>query len=263
MFGSVVSCSLSGVALIRIIEQEKKMITTVLFDLDGTLLPMDNDAFTKGYFKLLAGKMTAHGYDPEELVDAIWKSTYAMVKNNGNKTNEEVFWENFSNILGKDTLTDKPLFDEFYNNEFGIAKKYCGYNPQAKEVIDYIKSKDLRIILASNPLFPKNAQENRVKWAGLTPEDFSYYTSYKNSHFCKPNPKYYQEILTVIKCKPEECLMIGNNVDEDMIASKLGINVFLLTDCLINESKKDINKYSHGGFSELKSHIKENLKMHC
>lgn len=33
------------------------MIDTILFDLDGTLLPMDQDAFTEYYFKLLAGKM--------------------------------------------------------------------------------------------------------------------------------------------------------------------------------------------------------------
>ena len=47
-------------------------LTTVLFDLDGTLLPMDQEAFTTGYFKLLAKKLAPHGYEPKSLVDAIW-----------------------------------------------------------------------------------------------------------------------------------------------------------------------------------------------
>ena len=46
---------------------------TVLFDLDGTLLPMDQDAFTKGYFTLLVQKLAPHGYDPAALVAEIKK----------------------------------------------------------------------------------------------------------------------------------------------------------------------------------------------
>ena len=72
------------------------MITTVLFDLDGTLLPMDNDAFTKGYFKLLAAKLAPHGYEPRRLVDAIWAGTAAMVQNDGTCTNQERFWQSFN-----------------------------------------------------------------------------------------------------------------------------------------------------------------------
>jgi phosphoglycolate phosphatase-like HAD superfamily hydrolase len=59
------------------------MITTVLFDLDGTLLPMDQDAFTRGYFKFLAAKLAPHGYEPKQLVEAIWTGTEAMVRNDG------------------------------------------------------------------------------------------------------------------------------------------------------------------------------------
>lgn len=58
-------------------------LTTILFDLDGTLLPMDNDEFTRGYFKLLAAKMAPLGYEPKRLVDAVWTGTAAMVKNDG------------------------------------------------------------------------------------------------------------------------------------------------------------------------------------
>lgn len=74
------------------------MITTVLFDLDGTLLPMDQDTFTHGYFKLLAAKLAPHGYEPKQLVEAIWTGTEAMVRNDGSRTNEAAFWNKFASI---------------------------------------------------------------------------------------------------------------------------------------------------------------------
>ena len=56
---------------------------------------------------------------------------------------------------------------------------------------------------------------------------------------------------------PEECVMVGNDVTEDMIAETLGMKVFLLTDCLINKLNEDISKYPHGGFDELKEFLDE------
>ena len=76
-------------------------IKLVLFDLDGTLLPMDQDEFTKGYFKLLANKLSPYGYDPEKLVESVWSGTSAIVKNNGKRSTEEAFWERFSEIYGR------------------------------------------------------------------------------------------------------------------------------------------------------------------
>lgn len=114
-----------------------------------------------------------------------------------------------------------------------------------------LKERGYRIVLATNPYFPSIATENRIRWAGLTPEDFEYYTTYEHCTFCKPNPKYYWELLEKIGCQPEECLMIGNDVGDDMVAETLGMRVFLLTDCLINIENKDINAYPHGSFKEL------------
>ena len=92
---------------------------------------MDNDAFTKGYFKLLAAKLAPHGYEPKQLVDAIWAGTAAMVKNDGTQSNEEAFWKKFAGIYGEKVLADKPLFDEFYATDFHHAKSICGFNPNA------------------------------------------------------------------------------------------------------------------------------------
>ena len=72
------------------------MIKNILFDLDGTLLPMDMEKFTQGYFKRLVAKAAPRGYEPEKLIKSVWAGTAAMVKNNGGITNEEAFWNKFS-----------------------------------------------------------------------------------------------------------------------------------------------------------------------
>ena len=157
------------------------MITTVFFDLDGTLLPMDQEKFVKSYLGRMAKTMAPHGYDPEMLVKSIWMGTGAMVKNDGSATNETVFWNVFDQLFGRDTRVDEPLFEEFYRNEFQAVKDDCGFDPRAAEAIRQIKALGLRTVLATNPLFPPIATHSRVRWAGLGPEDFEFITTYDNS----------------------------------------------------------------------------------
>lgn len=232
------------------------MIKAILFDLDGTLLPMDQDIFLKAYFGGLVKAMIPHGYDPDRVVKSIWAGTGAMVKNDGSRTNEDVFWESFRGFFGPDARKDEPLFQKFYETEFQKVSTVCGFDPRAAEVIREIKELGYRVILATNPLFPPIATRSRIRWAGLMPEDFEHITTYDNSSFCKPNPRYYEEILSRQGLSPVECLMVGNDVGEDMIAGKLGMKVFLLTDCLINKAKADIGLFPHGSFPELMEYIK-------
>lgn len=111
------------------------------------------------------------------------------------------------------------------------------------------------MILATNPIFPAIATESRIRWAGLAPENFELYTTYENSRFCKPNPDYYRDILARCGLQPSECIMVGNDVGDDMVAKELGMQVFLLTDCLINPKNTDVSVYPHGSFQELKAFL--------
>ena len=235
-------------------------IKAVLFDLDGTLLPMDQDVFIGAYFKLLAAKLAPFGYEPEKLIDSVWKGTAAMIKNDGSCKNEDAFWRVFTEIHGETSLKDKSIIDGFYSQEFNQVKGLCGFAKEAKEVVELVKTSGKRAVLATNPLFPAVATENRMRWAGLEPTDFEYYTTYENSCYCKPNPEYYKEILKKLKLEPSECIMIGNDISDDMVATeKLGMKVFLLTDCLINKAGEDITQYPNGSFGELKEFLKEML----
>ncbi len=232
------------------------MIKIVLFDLDGTLLPMEQEEFVKAYFGGLAKKAAPCGYNADELIKTVWAGTAAMVKNNGTKTNEQVFWEIFAEKYGKDALKDKVIFDRFYENEFEYVKNACGFNPQAKDCIEKVKKMGFRTALATNPIFPETATRSRIRWAGLNVDDFEIYTTYENSRWCKPNPNYYKEVTKKLNVVPEECLMVGNDVEEDMIAAMLGMKVFLITDCIINKNNKDISIYPNGSFAELTEYLK-------
>jgi FMN phosphatase YigB (HAD superfamily) len=230
-------------------------ITTVLFDLDGTLLPMDQDIFVKTYFSRLAAKMAPRGYAPKALIDAIWAGTAAMIKNDGKCTNEQAFWNTFSAILGEGVRAEEPFLREFYENEFQGVREVCGYHPAAAEIVRDLKTRGFRVALATNPLFPAVATESRIRWAGLEPSDFEFYTTYENSRYCKPNLAYYEDILATLGVSGKECVMIGNDVSEDMIAERLGMKTFLLTDCLINKRGEDISKWANGSFGELREFL--------
>ena len=227
------------------------MIKNIFFDLDGTLLPMDEEKFTKAYFSLLAKAVAPLGYEPEKLINAVWKGTAAMYKNDGSVTNEQAFWREFGNIYGERGLSDKPAFDKFYKTEFQNTISACGFNKKADETVKALKKEGYRLVIATNPIFPRIATASRIKWAGIDKNDFLLFTAYEDSHFCKPNLAYYKEILE------KTGLMVGNDVSEDMVAAKLGMRVFLMPDCLINKTGADITQYPRGGFDELLNYIEK------
>ena len=224
------------------------MLKTILFDLDGTLLPMEEPRFLGGYFGLLTKTMEPLGFDGKELVRVLWQGVAAMVANDGTKTNETVFREVFARCYpDRDADADLLCLEQFYRTEFDRARSFCGYNPAVKDTVRELKKRGFSLILASNPVFPRFAQETRLKWAGVDPSAFSY----ENFSFSKPNPDYYRAILSACGLDPAECLMVGNDAEEDMTAESVGIPVFLLTDCLINRKEKDITRYPRGSFPEL------------
>ena len=46
-------------------------IKAILFDLDGTLLPMDQDKFVRAYIGGLAAAAKKRGFNPEKMASAV------------------------------------------------------------------------------------------------------------------------------------------------------------------------------------------------
>ncbi|MBE6124643.1 MAG: HAD family hydrolase [Erysipelotrichaceae bacterium] len=233
------------------------MLKAVFFDLDSTLLPMNEDLFAKEYFSLLADKASNYGHKKDDFVKTIWGGTKKMVTNDGSMTNEQAFWNFYTSVYGEDKIKDKVVFDAFYLDEFKGVKKHCYDNPYLEDLFKYLKTTNLKIILATNPLFPVEAVLTRMAFVGLKKEDFDYITNYSNSSFCKPNPNYYQELLNKLGLKPEEVIMIGNSLEEDGIASfKVGIKPYVLE----NNSYPEKEGITYIKFENIKDVIKKNLE---
>ena len=210
-------------------------IKAILFDLDGTLLPLDQDAFTREYLMGLVRTAVAQGYEPNKIKDAILSSTVATLNNESERTNERVFWDTLASLVGEGIRSRTDMFDEFYRTEFQkIKERVCGFEPRMKEIIELVRSKGLVAALATNPVFPMSAQLERLSWSGLCEKDFDLITSYENSHYCKPDPRYYFEICKKIDVNPKNAIMIGNDEREDMKgAFEAGLMGYLVTDCRI------------------------------
>ncbi|PKK97445.1 MAG: HAD family hydrolase [Tenericutes bacterium HGW-Tenericutes-3] len=236
---------------------EGNMITTILFDLDGTLLPLNDNEFLRLYFGLMAKYFNELGYDGSAITKAVLEGTEAMYSNDGSMTNEIAFWIRFKQHFNTINPQLETEFERFYEKEFEKVKASTMTHPLSNKIIQILKDKGYTIALATNPLFPPIATKKRIEWAGMNPSDFAFVTTYDNSSWTKPHQEYYQFVLNQIHKIPCECMMIGNDASEDMAAEKLGISTYLLTHNLINSKNKDIQKYRHGDFEDLYQMILE------
>lgn len=228
-------------------------IQHILFDLDGTLLPMVQDEFVKFYMPLLAKAYMSKGVpvEPKKFIGAVWAGYEAMVKNDGSRTNREAFWSYIDPELPIGAEESEKIAEEFYGGEFNQAVCTTRPTPLADQIVKTVKGKGLGTYLATNPVFPRCATMNRIRWAGLEAEDFSLITTYETCSFCKPNPEYYKKILDTFSLDPAECLMVGNDVGEDLSIRTLGVKTFLVTDTMENKFNLPIETEYQGSLKEL------------
>ena len=210
------------------------MLKAVLFDLDGTLLPMNEKAFIAKYDRLVTTKYANLGYNYNEINKVFWEAFYEMYKNDGRKVNFDVFWDHLALRFGKEFLKEQHVVYEFFNNEFKDVKTEFLPNPLAKDIVKFVKDNNLLCILATNPVFPLDGVLNRMDFVGLEKDDFDYITNSENFKYVKANPKYYQEILSMFNLKSDEVLLFGNNTYEDGESSLVSnIKTYLIDGCLI------------------------------
>ena len=229
------------------------MLNTVIFDLDGTLLPMDMELFLNKYFTELSIKFKDY-FNPKELTEHIWASTGYMIKNKDPmKTNENAFFEDFFKRVSHTPEVINPLFEDFYINDFRRIASVARQEGLMQKAVKILREKGYRLVVATNPIFPELAINQRVEWAGFSIDDFDFITSFEKMHFCKPHLEFYQEVLDRINKSPQECIMVGNDVEEDMVAKKLGLKTYLIENCLISREDNRENVDYFGSYQEFYS----------
>lgn len=233
-------------------------IRHILFDLDGTLLPMVQDEFVRFYMPLLAKSYISNGVEvnPREFVSMIWSGYEAMVENDGTQTNREAFWNYMGDKLPISREKSEELALKFYDGDFNQAICTTRPTPVADQIVKAAKEKGLETYLATNPVFPRCATMNRIRWAGLDERDFKVITTYEDCNFCKPNPEYFRLILREFGLEPSECLMVGNDVEEDLTIRTLGVKTYLATDTMENRHNLPFETEYMGTLEELLAFIK-------
>ncbi len=226
------------------------MFKSVLFDLDGTLLKMDTDIFLEEYLRLLSQEVASY-QEPVEFVKHLMDATGAMIHNlDPEKTNQEVFVEEFFARSGLEGEVMMPVFDSFYRGAFSQLQRVCEYDPVVPQVIEQTLARGCQAVIATNPVFPEIAITERMRWAGISQYPFDLITSYENMHYCKPQVEYYQEVVEMIGIQPEECLMVGNDVEEDLVAREIGMKTFLVNTYLINRKEMPIETDYRGSLAD-------------
>jgi len=212
------------------------VIRCVLFDLDGTLVHFEYDDFLKEYFTAIT-KAVATLVEPAQFTEALVASTEAMIINGDpSRLNSQVFTEDFFQRVNVAEDILMPVFGDFYANEFTELKSTLAVqpHPKARAMLEFLFQEGYDVVIATNAVFPVEAIVERMRWGGIQGLPYKLITCYETMHFCKPNLKYYEETLEIIRCKPEECLMVGNNMDEDIIAGVLGLKTYLVEDFLLD-----------------------------
>lgn len=194
------------------------MFKAILLDLDNTLLQNDMETFVPAYLSALAGFVAAH-FPPETFIRHLLRATDAVVAHTDTtRTNMQVFDEAFFPALGRRREELEPLFDEFYATRFPQLRELTGPIPAARPLVERAFAQGWRVAVATNPLFPRTAVEQRLAWAGVPVDEFPYHlvTTYEEMHATKPHRAYYLEIAQRLGCQPEECLMAGDEWEMDI-----------------------------------------------
>ena len=207
------------------------MLGAVLFDLDGTLLDIDLDAFFRDYFGALGpvlAEVLGTGPDVRSGLDAVLQGTEAMSLPHSGQTNQEAFNERFRELTGVDLdLEEYALaFERFYSEVFPTLRGKMAGRPGAREAVERALELNLRVAIATNPIFPRSAIDERMRWAGVHDLPLEVVTSYENMHAAKPHPAYYLEVARMLDVEPSAALMVGDDRVLDMTAADVGMSPF-------------------------------------
>lgn len=233
----------------------EQKIKAVLFDLDGTLLPLDTYAFIKQYMQDISEYSVQQGYlgPVENCISVIWEACkFVWESTDTTTTNCDVFWRAFTSLTGEKYLESyERVFHDYYTERYPSLGEQYGKNPYSLKAVEIVKQQGKKLILATNPVFPLIAIEERMRWAGMPINSFELITSYENMNLAKPHQGYYEQILRFLNLSPEECIMVGNDVRDDILPSMaVGMQSYFLTDFALHADELPEHIPS-GGFPDL------------
>src|SRR4030042_95828 len=205
------------------------MLKAVLFDLDNTLIHFSERTFFESYLARIT-PVFADIIPQDKLVERLFLSTQFMMNNNGEMSNADYFMNSFA--AGLDVSRDNlwKRFMDFYEAEFDRFRDIVSVPDGVHDMLLKLQGKKVKLVIASNPMWPSIVQMKRLAWAGLGDIEFDLVTDIENMSYCKPRLEYYLEVCRKIEVEPEACLMVGNDPVNDMIVANIGMKTYLVTE---------------------------------
>jgi FMN phosphatase YigB (HAD superfamily) len=183
----------------------------ILYDLDDTLLVNPIKVFVPAYLDALTRFMAEH-VDSQLLADSLLAAIRVMDDDvDPQRTNAEVFFEAFLPPLNKPRPQLEALFGRFYAEAFPGLRSLTRPAEGAHDAVQWAHRHVRRIAVATNPVFPETAINQRIRWAELEPEPFDLVTTLESSHATKAHPAYYHEVADELGVAPDGCVMVGDN----------------------------------------------------
>jgi FMN phosphatase YigB (HAD superfamily) len=210
-----------------------RVLTGVLFDLDGTLLDIDLDDFFRRYFAALGpaiAEVLGAGANVANGLDAVMRGTEAMCRTHPGLTNRQAFNATFLELTGTDLADaeNAAILERFYAEVFPTLREDSGPTPEARRCVEHALELGLRVAIATNPIFPRAAIEERMRWADIADLPVHVVTAYENMHSAKPHASYYLEIASMLALPPSEALMVGDDRVLDMAAADVGMKTYFV-----------------------------------
>ncbi len=218
---------------------------------------MEVKTFISAYLDSIGRYVDAYGLDAACFSKGVHGGIERMFTGDSAATNYEKFWEGFSNTfpLSGDKIGSyqdiELLCMSYYEEKFDEVRSVAHPHPLAHDIVRAVREKGYRTAIATNPLFPRTATYHRLAWAGLDPNDFEFVTTYEDHRHVKPTKGYYQEVLSRLGVRGEECLMVGNDTREDLAAVQCGTGFFLVTPYLLDHDHVDVSAFDQGTLEDL------------
>jgi FMN phosphatase YigB (HAD superfamily) len=204
-------------------------IQAVLFDLDGTLIDVDMHRFVPGYLRRLTDQMSAQ-VNPARATRVLHQAVAAMFANtDADRTLESILCEVLQSELAISPEWYVECLARFCRDDLESLRPLVTGHPLSSQLIESSLARGWKVVLATNPIFPRVVVDARLSWGELDSEAFHHVTAYETAHFCKPSPLFFEEILARLQIPAEACLMVGNDTLHDLSASQVGMQTCLLT----------------------------------
>jgi len=204
---------------------------TILLDLDNTLLTNHMDQFLAAYFVALEQRLAIH-LQGRTLRDLMIPPIQMVMRNQDPTiTNYDLFMQQFCLAINQSQTVLEPIFEIFYQQDYPSLRQYTAPQAVAPRLVDYLLNQGLTVVIATNPLFPHTAIQQRLEWAEVGHYPYKLVTTMENSIMCKPHEGYYAHILAQIGESPTNAWMIGDDIKNDIEpAQQLGLKTWWITD---------------------------------